>query len=66
MSLDDTLRIKVERNGPYIVRGGPPLVEKSEEMSELGEPLSWIRGEVLRSAGNYALCRCNKCNKKPL
>ena len=65
MSSDDTLRIKVERNGPYIVRGGPPLVEKSEETSELGEPLSWIRGEVLRSGGNYALCRCGKCNKKP-
>ena len=65
MSSDDTLRIKVERNGPYIVRGGPPMVEKSEEMSEVGEPLSWIRGEVLRSGGNYALCRCGKCNKKP-
>ncbi|HIM48225.1 MAG TPA: hypothetical protein EYM32_05050 [Dehalococcoidia bacterium] len=34
-------------------------------MSEVGEPLSWIRGEVLRSGGNYALCRCGKCNKKP-
>ena len=34
-------------------------------MSELGEPLSWIRGEVLRSGGHYALCRCGKCNKKP-
>ena len=34
-------------------------------MSGVGEPLSWIRGEVLRSGGNYALCRCGKCNKKP-
>jgi len=47
------------------VRGGPPLVEKSEEMSEFSEPLSWIRGEALRFGGNYALCRCGKCNKKP-
>lgn len=47
------------------MRGGPPLVEKSEEMSEFSEPLSWIRGEALRFGGNYALCRCGKCNKKP-
>ena len=47
------------------MRGGPPLVGKSEEMSEFSEPLSWIRGKALRFGGNYALCRCGKCNKKP-
>lgn len=62
---EETPRIVVERNGPYIVRGNVPLVEKSEEMSEFGEPLTWIRGEVLRETGNYALCRCGKSNKKP-
>jgi len=58
-------KIIVERNGPYIVRGSVPLVEKSEEMSEFGEPLSWVKGEVLRSSGDYALCRCGKSNSKP-
>jgi len=58
-------KIIVERNGPYIVRGSVPLVEKSQEMSEFGEPLSWVKGEVLRSSGNYALCRCGKSNNKP-
>ena len=27
--------------------------------------MSWIRGEELRSGDNYALCRCDKSNKKP-
>jgi len=65
MSSDDTPRIIVERDGPYIVRGPVPLVRKAPVMSEFGEPLTWVKGEVLRSGGNYALCRCGKSNKKP-
>lgn len=65
MSSEGTPRIIVEQNGPYLVRGNAPLVEKSEEMSEFGEPITWIRGEVLRSSGNYTLCRCGKSNNKP-
>ena len=65
MSSDDTPRIIVERNGPYIVRGNVPLAEKSPVMSEFGEPLTWVKGRKLRSGGNYALCRCGKSNNKP-
>ena len=32
-------RITVRRDGPYIVRGGIPLVRKKQVMSEHGEPL---------------------------
>ena len=65
MPAEESGNIIVERNGPYIVRGGIPLIEKSEEMSEFGEPLDWVRGKVLRSSGNYALCRCGKSKNKP-
>ena len=65
MSSDDTPKIIVERDGPYIVRGPVPLVNKSPVVSEHGEPLTWIKGEMLRSGGNYALCRCGKSNRKP-
>ena len=65
MTSNDTPRITVELNGPYIVRGNVPLVAKSPVVSEFGEPLTWVKGQVLKSRGNYALCRCGKSNKKP-
>ena len=65
MASEDAPRIVVSRNGPYIVRGNVPLVEKSPVMSEFGEPLTWVKGQVLRSGGNYALCRCGKSGNKP-
>ena len=65
MTSEDAPRIIIKRNGPYIVRGNVPLVEKSPVMSEFGEPLTWVKGQVLRSGGNYALCRCGKSGNKP-
>ncbi len=65
MASNDTPRITVELNGPYIVRGNVPLVAKSPVVSEFGEPLTWVKGQVLKSRGNYALCRCGKSNNKP-
>ncbi len=58
-------RITVQANGPYIVQGNVPLVRKSEVISEHGEPLTWQKGEVLRTGGRYALCRCGESHAKP-
>ena len=65
MLSDDTPRIIVEGDGPYLVRGRAPLVKKAPVVSEFGEPLTWIKGQVLRSGGSYAPCRCGKSNSKP-
>ena len=38
---DNERKAIVQPDGPYIVRGGIPLVRKSPVMSEHGEPLTW-------------------------
>jgi len=58
-------KIIVQPNGPYIVRGGIPLVRKSPVMSEHGEPLTWRKGETLTTQNSYLLCRCGKSDDKP-
>jgi CDGSH-type Zn-finger protein len=62
---DDERKVIVQPNGPYIVRGGIPLVRKSPVMSEHGEPLTWKKGETLTSQSSYLLCRCGKSSEKP-
>jgi CDGSH-type Zn-finger protein len=58
-------KIVVRKNGPYIVRGGIPLVRKAQVVSEYGEPLTWKKGEVIETGETYSLCRCGQSNKKP-
>jgi CDGSH-type Zn-finger protein len=58
-------KIVVRKNGPYIVRGGIPLVRKAQVVSEYGEPLTWKKGEVIETGETYSLCRCGQSNRKP-
>ena len=57
--------ITVRPHGPYLVRGGIPLVRKSQVMSEYGEPLAWQDDGSVESAQVYRLCRCGQSNSKP-
>ena len=59
-------KISVIRNGPYQVRGGVPLVRKTQVVSEYGEPLTWEKnGEIEIEAKVYILCRCGHSKKRP-
>ena len=58
-------KITVRPNGPYIVRGGIPLVRKTQVMSEHGEPLTWKKEAVLSTEDTYRLCRCGQSKTKP-
>ena len=58
-------KITVRPNGPYIVRGGIPLVLKTPVMSEHGEPLTWEKNAVLSTQNTYRLCRCGHSKTKP-
>ena len=58
-------KITVRPNGPYLVRGGVPLVRKSQVMSEHGEPLAWKKEGVLSTDEVYRLCRCGHSKNKP-
>jgi CDGSH-type Zn-finger protein len=58
-------RIIIEKNGPYVVQGGVPLVHKTQIVSEFGEPLTWQKVETLKADETYRLCRCGQSANKP-
>ena len=57
--------ISIEKDGPYVVKGGVPLTRKSILYSEHHEPLAWQHDDTLKSANTMRLCRCGHSNKKP-
>ena len=62
---NDTQRITVRPDGPYIVRDGVPLLRKKQVMSECGEPLHWQKESDLNTKDVYRLCRCGQSSNKP-
>ena len=57
--------IIVQRNGPFLVKGGIPLVQKIQVVSKHGEPLTWKKGETYKTGNSYILCRCGKSKTMP-
>ena len=62
---NDKFKIKVSKNGPYLVSGGIPLAEQVIGTDAEGYSREWRAGRKHSVQGNYALCRCGKSNKKP-
>ena len=62
---EENQELTVRSDGPYIVRGGIPLVRKSQVMSEHGEPLAWKEEGTISTEGAYRLCRCGQSKSKP-
>ena len=58
-------RIVVRKNGPYMVYGRVPLVQKTQVVSEYGEPLTWQKDGELEVDETYLLCRCGQSSNKP-
>lgn len=59
-------QIVIKKNGPYLVRGKLPLVNKTQVVSEFGEPLTWKKvGGVEIEDEEYFLCRCGKSTIMP-
>jgi CDGSH-type Zn-finger protein len=59
------LRIKVAKDGPYIVSGGVPLARESVVIGGDGEPAKWEKGPTFPVRETYALCRCGQSKNKP-
>ena len=57
--------IQVQPNGPYIVRGRPPLAARESVETEHGEPIAWRRGDDFEAGGTYALCCCGESANRP-
>jgi CDGSH-type Zn-finger protein len=58
-------KITVTKNGPYRVDGNIPLVQKTQIVSEYGEPLTWKKDKTFETCEPNYLCRCGHSNNKP-
>jgi len=58
-------KVKVTKDGPYIVLGQVPLAQEFVVCSGEGVPLRWERGEAYPLKETYALCRCGQSQNKP-
>jgi CDGSH-type Zn-finger protein len=61
---DDKIII-VQPDGPYLVRGGIPLFEKVQVVTEHGEPITWNKVRTYPTGPSYILCRCGKSKTMP-
>jgi CDGSH-type Zn-finger protein len=62
---DKRNRIKVTKNGPYLVSGGIPLSEQSICVDNEDQCHGWKEGQKYPAQENYALCRCGHSQNKP-
>ncbi len=58
-------RIKVTKNGPYVVTGRIPVAREKVIIGSDGEPERWEKGEAFPDRDTCALCRCGHSKNKP-
>jgi CDGSH-type Zn-finger protein len=58
-------KVKVTKNGPYVVSGGVPLAEQIMCIDEEGQCHGWKEGQRYPQQETYALCRCDHSSNKP-
>ncbi len=58
-------RIRVQPNGPYLVGGDVALTRRDPVRSEHGEPMTWQTTDRLGRRSTAALCRCGGSSSKP-
>ena len=58
-------RIKITKEGPFIVTGGLPLTKMFIEVDDEGYPQQWVEGKTFPKSETYALCRCGQSTSKP-
>ena len=58
-------RIRVTKDGPYLVTGGIPLIRMLVEADSYGDPYKWREVQRYPKRESYSLCRCGKSKNKP-
>jgi len=58
-------KVKVTKDGPYIVTGNVPLGTEIALEGKTGELEIWKKGKTYPDQESYALCRCGRSNDKP-
>ena len=62
---NDKIKIRVLKNGPYIVSGSMPLRKMTIRCDNKSIPSDWLMGEKLETSETYALCRCGQTKNIP-
>ena len=60
-----TAKIKVSRNGPYLVSGGIPVLKKTIIVDMEGTALKWREDTTYQRQEKCGLCRCGQSKNKP-
>ncbi|MDR1691032.1 MAG: CDGSH iron-sulfur domain-containing protein [Candidatus Methanoplasma sp.] len=63
--MSDERKIKVTKDGPYMVYGQIPLNEEMIKRDSMGRSEKWEETKKLYPDEPYALCRCGKSTDKP-
>ncbi len=58
-------KIKILKNGPYIVSGGVPLLKQIIDTDREGNSYQWLMGSEFLKKETYSLCRCGQSKNKP-
>ena len=58
-------KIKVTKNGPYIIYGWLPIQEQIIIADSHGTATSWQHGALYPPKGIYTVCRCGESKNKP-
>jgi CDGSH-type Zn-finger protein len=58
-------RIRIIKDGPYIIYGGIPLGEYIIGVNSAGDAVVWLQGKKYPPKKEYSLCRCGHSLKKP-
>lgn len=58
-------KITVSKDGPYLVRGGVPLLTLTIQTDGKGHCRKWNEGKHYPVKEQYALCRCGQSGTKP-
>ena len=59
------MKIKITKNGPYIVTGNVPIYKELMVCDEKGASIGFENKEKIESSENYILCRCGHSKNKP-
>lgn len=59
------IRVKVSKNGPYLVSGAIPIFKQTIIADAEGTATQWLVGDMHPLRENCALCRCGHSKNKP-
>jgi CDGSH-type Zn-finger protein len=58
-------KVKIVKDGPYLVSGGLSLYKERAALGKEGEPEFWVKDKNYPKQENYSLCRCGKSKNNP-